>query len=163
MLDHIGRKPGGEEEYLRLPYLEGWQPLQERQWAAKYVREDGSEDFQGFYAEYQQRLPAMFETGAPGWVPPSVDYFLRHDHSGRRLDVDWELASVELSDEEKAEIRARQNAELRARRMKLLNEREEADEGTARAPAAEEPPPPPQRRSQARTARRIVEGMTEAD
>ncbi|ANS05906.1 hypothetical protein [uncultured Mediterranean phage] len=108
--------------YIDLPYLVGWKPLEERIWALKFIGE-GGEDMRGFEAEFSQRFPELFKNGSPAYIPQSVDYYLRHDSKGRRLDIDWALARVPASEEEKALRREARQGELRKRRMEALKER----------------------------------------
>jgi hypothetical protein len=104
-------------------YMEGWQPLEDRRWALAYVNEDGSEDFPAFVEEFRRRHPRIRVNQVDGYIPASVDHYLRHDAFGRRLDLDWELAATPLTPEEEAEqekakreeIREKRNAALRAR------------------------------------------------
>lgn len=121
----LGKDPS--YPYIQLQYLDGWQPEEGREWAASYIRDDGSEDMEGFVREFERRHPYLFQTG-PSYIPPSVNHYLRHSSMGQRMDVDWELAHMPMSEGELEEIKALEQAEMRKRRQDAIAARKKAVE-----------------------------------
>lgn len=110
--------PGPEKgfDYDNTPYLVGWQPIAERLWAAKYVNEDGTEDFFGFTQEFTKRHPFLRNSGGGmAFLPKSASDYLRRDPMGARQDVDNELAAAEKPEEIVAEEKARKLAKTKDR------------------------------------------------
>ena len=118
---HPGMKRG--EDYVVLPYNPEWQPVASRAWAMQYLRADGSEDMPGFIEEFRGRHPYLWNNQVPAYIPESVDHYLRTDHNGERQDIDVELASIPLTDEEKAEAEALKTARNRDLRLAALRAR----------------------------------------
>ena len=91
-------KPGPEPDYdySETPYMPAWEPLRDRVWAQKYIGTGGggSNDQFGFENELRVQIPYIYKGGSqPSWVP-NVDYFLRHDRKGNRLDINYDLAKM---------------------------------------------------------------------
>lgn len=136
--------PQQGHEYIRTPYKRDWAPLEDRRWAIKYVQDDGSENYTGFAQEFRRRYPLLFQSGGAAWMPDSVQTYLRHDSVGRRLDVDWDLASVPLTEEEKRAVERVRGQRKRRRRLQALQDAgiEPIDQQLqAEQPAEEEKPP----------------------
>ena len=122
MAASLGMKPG--DDYIDLPYLEGWTPHSDRAWALAFIDEDGTEDYQSFKQAYLAKYPAMeMPGGFPCSIPASVDDYLRVDRFGRRRDIDWDLASLPRSEEEIEEMKAARNRVKKQRRLDALRSR----------------------------------------
>lgn len=117
------RKPHPDQDYIEQPYLEGWEPLPERQWAERFIDEDGNEDFQGFLKEFRARHPFLQHNHGDTYVPASVDYYVRHDATGVPRDIDWEIATLPLTDKAKDAMKAAREARVEERRMAVLRKR----------------------------------------
>ena len=128
--------------YTGAPYKIDWQPDPSRAWAADFIREDGTEDFQGFRAEYVQRNPRALGTGgAISWMPPCVQDYVRKLPNGHRLDIDWELASIPKNPEEIEADRKREADSARTRRDAALAAVEARRERTANLKPSKDAPP----------------------
>jgi hypothetical protein len=119
-------RPGTKDpsyDYIELPFDPDWEPVNDRKWALKYIGEDGgTEDYEGFVKELRERIPGIFGT-VEAWLPPSVNEFVRYDSSGKRLDIDWELAAIPLTDEEKKAMADTNIAKKREARIAALEAR----------------------------------------
>lgn len=158
----IGRKKG--DDYTELPYLEGWSPLPERQWALAYIARDGTEDYHGFVAEFKARHPKIHAGPVDGWLPPSVDEYVRCNEYGVRQDIDWELASIPLTDEEREERKRKRSDVVRKRREAALAARGKLP----KAPEPETPTPPkkgmsPEARAKAAERMRQMQAARKAE
>lgn len=118
-------RPGQEKgfDYYTLPYNPKWAPLPERQWAESFIDADGREDFEGFRAEFRKRHRLLSHNHGDAYLPPSVDYYLRHDPMGGRMDIDFELAAIPMTEDEQKELAEIRQKEIRERRRAALKER----------------------------------------
>jgi len=115
----LGPWPG--KDYIDAPFKADWTPLPERQWAAQHIREDGSEDFMSFRQEYIQRNPLCLGTGGSiSYMPPTVQDYVRKEPNGQRRDIDWELAAIPLTEEEREERKQLHADRARDRRRVAL-------------------------------------------
>ena len=131
--------PGPETDfdYSETPYAPKWKPMRDRLWAEKYIGAGpgGSNDEFGFQNQLRQEIPYIYRGGSvPSWVP-EVDYFLRHDRKGNRLDINYELSRVPKP----ASVVKSQQAVQEA---KVIKDWEAAEE--ALRASEEEPSPSPQ-------------------
>lgn len=117
----LGKKKG--DDYKDRTYLEGWEPIESRRWALVYFMEDGAEDYHGFVAEFKARHPRISQGPIDGWLPASVDDYVRHNEYGVRMDLDNELDSIPPTEEELKERQATRAALLRKRRKDALEDR----------------------------------------
>ena len=116
-----GQEPGFD--YYTLPYNPKWAPLDERQWAERFVDADGTEDWPGFVAEFRTRHKFLIHNHGDSYLPPSVDHYLRHDSMGGRMDIDYELAAIPMTEDELAEVKKIREGEVRERRRAALASR----------------------------------------
>ena len=110
-------------DYYSHPYNPKWRPLNEREWAEKFLNDDGTEDYEGFRNEFRVRNRFLLHNRGDSYLPPSVDYYLRHDSTGLRLDIDTELASIPMDAEEIAELEMHRKAQIREKRNAILRDR----------------------------------------
>ncbi len=116
-----GQEPGFD--YYTLPYNPKWAPLPDRQWAEQFVESEGNENFEGFRAEFRKRHRLLSHNHGDAYLPPSVDYYLRHDPTGQRMDIDLELAAIPMTEDEKQELAEMKQREIRDRRRAALKSR----------------------------------------
>lgn len=129
---HPGRMAG--DDYIDAPYLDEWMPVEDRQWAMKFVNKDGSEDYIGFSGEYKKKYPLMFQNQVPAYLPATVDHYLRVDANGCRQDIDYDLAAIPPTAKEVEERELRRTAAAEKRRMDALAKRRKpATESRAQA------------------------------
>ena len=118
-------RPGPEKDfdYFTQPYNPKWEPLESRIWAEQFVNGDGTEDYAGFQDEFKKRHPFLVHNHGPVYMPISASDYLRHDPMGGRLDIDFELAALPLTEEEVAEREALKKAEMKEKRHAVLRSR----------------------------------------
>lgn len=118
-------RPGQESgfDYYTLPYNPKWAPMPDRQWAESFIDAEGREDFEGFRAEFRKRHRLLSHNHGDAYLPPSVDFYLRHDATGQRMDIDLELAAIPMTEEEIKELAELKQKEIRERRRAALKER----------------------------------------
>ncbi len=130
--------PESKYDYSETPYMPDWHPMQGREWAEKYIGAGpgGSNDEFGFQNELRLQIPYIFKGGSvPSWIP-EVDYFLRHDRKGNRLDINYELARMPKP----ASV---VESQKKAQEAKVIKDWEAA-EGALRASEEAVSSPPPQ-------------------
>jgi hypothetical protein len=149
--------PDREFDYTDLPYKKDWKPLPDREWALKYCRTlpgDRDDEF-GFQNELHTQVPYLFSGSAPSWIP-TVDYFVRHDRKGQRLDCDYELARMKPESVSKEQAKAREE-QARLDWEKAKAAYEAAQPGTGEKAQEETKPPGPTPPVQAKQVKRELE------
>ena len=104
-------------------YLDKWEPVPDRAWALEYIDADGAERYEPFVNEFRRRHKYIRVNQVDGYLPASVDDYVRHDATGRRLDLDYDLMALPLDPDDQAMMEKATKDRVRERRRAALEAR----------------------------------------